>query len=122
MKLTQFIRDRTDVELERLAREGVGWDSYKAWRRPDDSYEDIPGCLLCNAFDLRSCEEYESVCREFLRVEKFYMRLARHHGDAPIGRMIARLALRELGRRAIEAIPDGLEPRSQSTVVAGTLS
>lgn len=112
MKLTQFIRDRSDVELERLAREDTRWSWLDAHRDPDESYHDTPGCLLCNTFDLRSHGAYLETHDRFTRVEQSYIDLARRNGDDATGAMIARLARRELGRRAIEAIGE-LSPVEQ---------
>jgi hypothetical protein len=103
MHLTQFVRDRTDVELERLTREGTRWHHMKACRFGDVTYQRSPGCLLCNAFDLRGHDQYWRAQSQHLLAESKYMGLAMRHGDAETGALIARLARRELGRRAIEA-------------------
>ena len=104
MLITQFIRDRSDVELERLSREGTLWHSDEPYRRPGDGCDERPGCLLCNAFDLRSGSGYDDAHFKFWGVENFYMDLAVRNGETKTGAMIARLARRELGHRALAAI------------------
>ena len=104
MLITQFVRDRSDVELERLAREGTWWDGREERRDYGESYSSAPGCLLCNTLDLRRCVDYLAAHERFRYVEGWYMRFADRNGEALTGAMIARLARRELGRRAIAAI------------------
>jgi hypothetical protein len=103
MHLTSFVRNRTDVELERLTREGTRWYRLWAWREAGETYERTAACLLCNTFDLRASHSYHEAREEYRLAEEFYIRLAENHGDGPTGALIARLARRELGRRAIEA-------------------
>lgn len=108
MLITQFIRDRSDVELERLTREGTLWDYREGSRSDPNNYTGQPGCLLCNTFRLRTGEYWRLFHRPdfsaLKTVESYYINLAARHGDARVGALIARLARRELGRRALAAI------------------
>lgn len=103
MHLTSFIRGRADVELERLTREGTKWHDMAARRQPGRDYDQQAGCLLCNAFDVRSPEAYTRAREAHHEAEFAYMTLAARNGQHRTGAMIARLARRELGRRAIAA-------------------
>lgn len=113
MLLTQFIRDRSDVELVRQVN-SPRWNSQRAYRLERETLANSPGCLLCNTFDLRRnnerlsskngwdpCQEYTRMHSKFCDVEGFYMRLVEDHGDQETGAMIRRLAMRELGRRGL---------------------
>ena len=103
--LTRFIRERSDVELERLTRTGTRWHSMASSRPRDAAYSEAHGCLLCNAFDARyDNDRYIEACHRHWYAEGAYMDLAHTHGQEAAGALIARLARRELGRRAIAAI------------------
>jgi len=121
MLLTQFIRDRSDVELVRLVN-SPKWARLASYREYGVSYEDAPGCLLCNTFDTRAdrisdslwdSSGYKKAHGEFEPVESFYMLLALRRGNAPTGAMIRRLAQRELGRRGMK----GFKPIEVGTFI-----
>ena len=115
MKLTAFVRDRSDVELTRLVDVDAGrWNSTVPYFVGGGC-----GCLIAHAFACARQGEFIEARRSLggdlftlAPVEDFYMDLARRNGEAETGALISRLARRELGRRAMAAIGELAVPES----------